>query len=408
MTIIKHCFPIYDEMLHMEQKPSDEDQYFSIRKKHFFIWFLIITFSCIIGLRYLFLQGFYFGFTPPPQPPAPLNQELISRFHQLEDKLNKTINDVNEVYKYKETLEKKLPLIEKNANKKDGKGGIYLPLDKLNLATDDYEAQISFSKLDQSIDNINMAAPLLKKFLSQALLLQTNLPEGVPLIGTYILSSGFGDRQDPFTTQKSFHPGIDLATDAGTPVVAIAKGKVSKVVFSKDKTGYGNYIEITHPKEVVTLYGHLSEIFVKENQILQRGELIGLVGDTGRSTGPHLHFEVQVAGQQVDPMGIISPVAMKPNPVALSAVNAEARAKCVPLLLIVKDENSKLFKDCLESKGKGVKDVLIAKQAEMLPPKAVETPQLRDGCTIIDSNMRLQVDTSNPACQSNPPANLSQ
>jgi hypothetical protein len=94
---------------------------------------------------------------------------------------------------------------------------------------------------------------------------------------------------------------------------------------------------------------------------------------------------------------------MKPNPIALSAVNAEVRAKCAPLLLIVKDENAKLFKDCLESKGKNVKDVLIAKQAEAASPiKELEKPQLRDGCSFIDSNMRLQVDTTSPACQSNP------
>jgi murein DD-endopeptidase MepM/ murein hydrolase activator NlpD len=390
-------------MLDMEQTPADEDQYFSIRKKHFFIWFLIIFFSSIVVLRYLFLNGFYIGFTPPPQLPAPLNQELISRFNQLEDKLNKTINDVNEVYKYKETLEKKLPVIDKSKSNKDGKGGVYLPLNKINLAVDDYEIQGSFDKLDLSLESISEAAPMLKKFLSQALLLQTNLPDGIPLIGTYVISSGFGDRQDPFTTQNSHHPGVDLATEAGTPVVAAIKGKVSKVVFSKEKTGYGNFIEITHAKEVVTLYGHLSEIFVKENQILQKGELIGLVGDTGRSTAPHLHFEVLVAGKQVDPMGVISPIAMKPNPIALSAVNAEVRAKCAPLLLIVKDENAKLFKDCLESKGKNVKDVLIAKQAEAASPiKELEKPQLRDGCSFIDSNMRLQVDTTSPACQSNP------
>jgi len=100
--------------------PDDANQYFSIRKKHFFVWFFILVVCICVGLRYLFLHGFYMGFVPPPEPAPPLSQELISRFNQLEDKLNKTINDVNDVYHFKEKLEKQIP----NKNK-DNKGGKY-------------------------------------------------------------------------------------------------------------------------------------------------------------------------------------------------------------------------------------------------------------------------------------------
>ena len=108
----------------MQQKqlpPSDEDQYFSVRKKHFFITFLLVILIIVFSIRYLFSHGLYVGFTPPPEPSPPLSQELISRFHQLEEQLNKTIQDVNEVYQLKEKLN--TPGLKKEPNKnKDGKG----------------------------------------------------------------------------------------------------------------------------------------------------------------------------------------------------------------------------------------------------------------------------------------------
>ena len=395
-------------MLSKEPPDTDANKYFSIRKKHLFFWIVILALCTVIGIRYLFSHGFYLGFVPPPEPAPPLSQEMISRFNQLEDKLNKAINDVNEVYNFKEKLDKQIPSNDKSIKNKGNSGGKYLPLDMFNLATDGYEPKSSFEKLDTALEQINAELPLLKKGLTQAMLLQSNLPAGIPLIGKYTVSNSFGERVDPFTSQPAFHPGIDLSTDHGTPVVAAAKGRVTKVVPNNDKSGYGNYIEITHPNQVTTLYGHLSAILIKENQELQKGELIGLVGDTGRSTGPHLHFEVQVAGKPVNPMGVISPIAMKPNPIALSALDAELRAKCAPLLLIVKDETSKIFKDCLDSKGKGVKETLIAKQLESAnSSKKTDPNKLNDECVYIDENKKLQTDKS-LACRNNSNSESSQ
>jgi len=384
----------------MLDKVTDDNanQYFSIRKKHFFIWFLILVICACIGIRYLFLHGFYVGFVPPPEPAPPLSQELISRFNQLEDKLNKTINDVNEVYSFKEKLEKQLPPNNKAIKGKDNKGGKYLPLDKFNLASEDYEPLNSFKKIELAIEQIDEEVPFLKQQISSSILFQTNLPEGVPVVGKYMLSSGFGDRIDPFTSQPSFHPGVDIASELGTPVVSAAKGKVTKINLNSDKSGYGNYIEITHPNKISTLYGHLSEILVKENQVLQKGEIIGLVGDTGRSTGPHLHFEVQIDGKAVDPMAIISPIAMKPNPISLSSINSEMKTKCAPLLAIVKDESAVKYKECLTNKGKNIKESLLALQKENPVVSKQDRIKLQDDCTFVDSEMKLQTSQST-SCQ---------
>jgi len=384
----------------MLDKVTDDNanQYFSIRKKHFFIWFLILVICSYIGIRYLFLHGFYVGFVLPPEPAPPLSQELISRFNQLEDKLNKTINDVNEVYSFKEKLEKQLPPNNKVIKGKDNKGGKYLPLDKFNLASEDYEPLNSFKKIELAIEQIDEEVPFLKQQISSSILFQTNLPEGVPVVGKYMLSSGFGDRIDPFTSQPSFHPGVDIVTELGTPVVSAAKGKVTKINLNSDKSGYGNYIEITHPNKISTLYGHLSEILVKENQVLQKGEIIGLVGDTGRSTGPHLHFEVQIDGKAVDPMAIISPIAMKPNPISLSSINSEMKTKCAPLLAIVKDESAVKYKECLANKGKNIKESLLALQKDNPVVSKQDRIKLQDDCTFVDSEMKLQT-SQTTSCQ---------
>lgn len=120
------------------------------------------------------------------------------------------------------------------------------------------------------------------------------------------VSSYFGTRDDPFHGHKANHMGLDIAADSGTPVYAMQEGVVS---FSGVKGGYGNCIKINHffymvPElpSVTTLHGHLSEIYVKEGEIVQRGQVIGLIGSTGRSTGPHLHFEVFYKGKNVDPV----------------------------------------------------------------------------------------------------------
>lgn len=113
------------------------------------------------------------------------------------------------------------------------------------------------------------------------------------------MASGFGYRLDPFYHMYAFHPGMDFTADLGTPVHATGDGVVKSV--SSDAWGYGNHIIIDHGYGYTTLYGHLSRMIVRPGQKVKRGQLIGNVGSTGKSTGPHLHYEVRKNNKPLNP-----------------------------------------------------------------------------------------------------------
>jgi murein DD-endopeptidase MepM/ murein hydrolase activator NlpD len=112
------------------------------------------------------------------------------------------------------------------------------------------------------------------------------------------ISSTFGMRSSPFSGDMSQHKGLDIAADSGTPIVAPASGIVSYASYDE---GYGKLISIDHGHGIVTRFGHCSQIYVKVGQQIRRGDVIGAVGSTGRSTGPHLHYEVRLGGVPVNP-----------------------------------------------------------------------------------------------------------
>ncbi|HTN69806.1 MAG TPA: peptidoglycan DD-metalloendopeptidase family protein [Methylomirabilota bacterium] len=113
-----------------------------------------------------------------------------------------------------------------------------------------------------------------------------------------VISSSFGFRQDPIDGTTRFHDGVDIAAPTGSPVKAAASGKV---IFSGNMAGYGNMVEVDHGNGIVTRYGHNSLNLVAAGDEVQGGQAIALVGNTGRSTGSHLHFEVRKAGKAVNP-----------------------------------------------------------------------------------------------------------
>ncbi len=123
-------------------------------------------------------------------------------------------------------------------------------------------------------------------------------PVHMPVTGKLRLSSNFGNRKDPFTGRSAFHSGVDFAQPSGTIVLAAGGGKVSYV---GQRSGYGNVVEIDHGGGLITRYAHLSGFIAKEGQWVTTGTPIAKVGSTGRSTGPHLHFEVRRNDQAIDP-----------------------------------------------------------------------------------------------------------
>jgi len=125
-------------------------------------------------------------------------------------------------------------------------------------------------------------------------------PDISPLNENFKISAGFGLRTHPVFKTKKFHRGIDFIAPIGTPILATANGIIFET--KKQDTGYGYHILIKHDEQYKTLYAHLNEILVSEGQKVQKGELIGTVGTTGNSSGPHLHYEVIKEGKRVNPI----------------------------------------------------------------------------------------------------------
>ena len=128
------------------------------------------------------------------------------------------------------------------------------------------------------------------------------MPSGRPVEEGW-LSSTYGKRSDPFTGKPDFHPGLDFAGRKGSEVVAVADGVV---IWSGPRGGYGNMVEIDHGHGYVTRYGHNEKNLVKVGDTVKKGQEIALMGSTGHSTGPHVHFEVLHNGKTVNPARFIS------------------------------------------------------------------------------------------------------
>lgn len=157
-------------------------------------------------------------------------------------------------------------------------------LDDLGALDEQLEA------LEQRIDLVSDAVALRHAYLMR-------LPSQHPIAGADLVSS-FGNRRDPFTARAAFHAGMDFAAAHGTPILAAAGGRVEVAGFRPD---FGWMVEIEHGNGLRTRYAHASKLLVRRGAIVTPGEHIALVGSTGRSTGPHLHFEVLRDGAAVDP-----------------------------------------------------------------------------------------------------------
>jgi murein DD-endopeptidase MepM/ murein hydrolase activator NlpD len=158
-------------------------------------------------------------------------------------------------------------------------------LDELMEQLDDREAQLKV------LDHIMMSRNLTKEIH----------PAGRPIKKGW-MSSNYGKRKDPFTGKIEFHKGIDFAGKTGSDVIAVAGGVVT---WAGKRYGYGQLVEIDHGRNYVTRYGHNKKILVKVGDTLRKGQVIAKMGSTGRSTGPHVHFEVVKNGKHLNPAKFI-------------------------------------------------------------------------------------------------------
>ena len=148
---------------------------------------------------------------------------------------------------------------------------------------------------DRTVDISDSLSDLDEAFQVRSRLLSAT-PSVMPAQGWF--SHGYGWRKDPFTGKRQFHRGVDIVNHRGTPIVATADGVVSRAVRVAD---LGKSIDISHGRGFVTRYAHMSEMLVKPGQAVRRGEVIGKIGSTGRSTGDHLHYEIFYDGRRVNP-----------------------------------------------------------------------------------------------------------
>ena len=158
----------------------------------------------------------------------------------------------------------------------------------------------SLKAMDRNLSDLTERSSKLTSFYEDQSVLLSATPSIWPVRG--YLSAGFGNRVDPFTGQRDFHSGIDISTPLGTRIHAPADGVVIAVGV---KGAYGNAVSVDHGYGIVTQYGHMASFNVKPGQRLRRGDVIGFVGSTGRSTAPHLHYEVWVRDQAQNPIHYI-------------------------------------------------------------------------------------------------------
>ncbi len=155
--------------------------------------------------------------------------------------------------------------------------------------------------LDQMLYSQSKSYDFLAKELSNTAERTAHIPAIQPISEKYLraMASGYGYRRDPIYGTTKFHEGMDFSSPVGTPVYATGDGTVTHAAW---KSQYGNLIELSHGYNYTTRYAHLSEILVKPGQKVKRGDLIGKVGNTGKSTGPHLHYEVRLRNQPQNPV----------------------------------------------------------------------------------------------------------
>jgi hypothetical protein len=226
------------------------------------------------------------------------------RLQKMQAMLEATAQDIRQLQSLKNRfmdIATPAAMREKPASKESGKGGPLL----INRRPEPLPNQALSQSLDDAIQDANQFNKVvggLRQDWARQLVWLTTLPTGMPIGGEFRVTSGFGMRNDPFTGTLARHEGLDFTASTGTPILAAADGVVTR---SGWEDTYGNIVEVSHAEGFVTRYAHISRRHVVEGDRVNRGERIAEVGSTGRSTGPHLHYEVFRYGRVLNPVQVL-------------------------------------------------------------------------------------------------------
>ncbi len=296
--------------------PTGNVRTISITARRVIIGACALAFSLVTMGFLLYLVGFKIAIEVRPELARSLGgvtteaeqQKMEAMYRERLTKmqaiLDSTAQDIRQLQQLKNRfMEIATPasLRDKNATKEDGKGGPLLLISRSSNGSgqtlpDTFDNAIGeFGQFSKTVNNMR------NDWNRQLVWLQT-LPTGLPIGGNYHVTSGFGMRVDPFTGTLARHEGLDFTAMSGTPILAAADGVVTR---SGWEESYGNIVEVTHTEGFMTRYAHISKRRVNEGQRVSRGQHIADVGSTGRSTGPHLHYEVFRHGQVMNPAQVL-------------------------------------------------------------------------------------------------------
>jgi murein DD-endopeptidase MepM/ murein hydrolase activator NlpD len=298
--------------------PTGRVRTISITFKKVVVAALVASLSLVVTGFLLYLVGFKIAVETSPDLARTLGgvtteaeqqrMEAIyrERLAKMQSMLDATAQDIRQLQQLKNRfMEIATPasLRERNASKEDGRGGPLLLMPNRRSALD------STQPLSETLDNaisefgqFNKTVSGMRTDWDKQLQWLNTLPTAVPIGGNFRMSSGFGMRVDPFTNTLARHEGLDFTAMQGTPILATADGTVTR---SGWEDTYGNIVEVTHAEGFMTRYAHISKRHVTEGQRVKRGQHIADVGSTGRSTGPHLHYEVFRHGHVLNPAQVL-------------------------------------------------------------------------------------------------------
>ncbi len=275
---------------------------------------MIITVAIAMTVNYLSVRKIALELAQARDDSRGLQSEvdaLNSRIHSIQESVNQVTNYSEKIKKVTTRTDDRKPSKNKTQNNPTEQNGIG-PLTREEFALRNKITGLKIESLElKSLFDIVQESELkttkqlndLKRFLIEAqknaLKLQS-IPDISPVRGR--LTSIFGWRTSPISGQARIHYGIDVAAPAGSPIYATANGVVTKVNRTED---YGKFVEIQHERKMITRYAHTSAIYVKEGAKVKKGDIIAAVGNTGHSTGPHVHYEIEVSGKRYDPENFI-------------------------------------------------------------------------------------------------------